>query len=81
MVKASVTTKKVQAFTNTNISLRRILNLRLPDQQEGISETDHRIYMSGLIDLNLESLVRATGALLQYLDETGVGSNGQGPMI
>ena len=63
-----------KAFGYSN-ALRRILNLRLPDEPDACSEADHRIFMSGLINLNLEALVRATGALLQFIDDSGVGSN------
>ena len=53
--------------------MRRILNLRLPGQPDASTESDHRVYISGLIDFNLECVVRAAGALLHYLDEFGIG--------
>jgi hypothetical protein len=53
--------------------MRRILNIRLPGQPDALSESDHRVYISGLIDFNLECVVRAVGALLHYLDEFGIG--------
>ena len=53
--------------------MRRVMNLRLPSESESSSETEHRVFMSGLIDFNLECVVRAAGALLHFLDEFGVG--------
>jgi hypothetical protein len=49
------------------------MNLRLPGEPEAISDTDHRVFMSGLVDFNLECVVRAAGALLHFLDEFGIG--------
>jgi hypothetical protein len=53
--------------------MRRVMNLRLPGEPEVISDTDHRVFMSGLVDFNLECVVRAAGALLHFLDEFGIG--------
>jgi hypothetical protein len=53
--------------------MRRVMNLRLPGEPEAISDTDHRVFMSGLVDFNLECVVRAAGALLHFLDEFGIG--------
>ena len=55
--------------------LRRIMNLRLPDEPLGISDEDHRVYLGGLINFKLEAAVRAFGALLKYIDECNFGAN------
>ncbi len=60
---------------------RRIVNIRLPRETANVdemgrlhfSEEEHMLLINSLVDLNSESGVRATGALLKFMDANRAG--------
>ena len=51
---------------------RRILNLRFVQEEEGSSEEDHFLFINSLFNLGADVSVRATGALLRFLDQNKI---------
>lgn len=50
-------------------SRHRLLYMTLPDMPSGLSEEARFVYMSAIVDFNAIAMVRAAGALLNYLGQ------------
>lgn len=47
----------------------RVLLVKLPSEPKDSNDADHELYMGSLIPLGNERMMRAAGALLQFLDK------------
>ncbi|KAI8509951.1 MutS protein msh5 [Branchiostoma belcheri] len=68
---------QVEVLPSIDFSLevckRRILALNLPSIPQHFTESERVIYLSSLVAFENVNMVRATGALLKYLDKNRVG--------
>lgn len=56
---------------NFEICKRRVLSIKLPFEPKDSNDDEHELFISSLIPIRNERMVRATGALLQYMDKRG----------
>lgn len=50
----------------------RLMAMRLPSMPQNCSDHEKELYISALIPVHHEKMVRAAGAVLQYLDKRGL---------
>ena len=51
---------------------QRLQALRLPEESKSQDQTEHLLYITSLIPFSNEIMVRAAGALLRFLDKSGM---------
>lgn len=51
---------------------KRVQDLKLPFEPKGSSAQEHVMFISSLIPLNNDNMVRAAGCLLKFLDKSAV---------
>ena len=52
---------------------RRVIALKIPNESSNQTEESHYIYIASLINLDEETMIRSTGALLKFIEKRRIG--------